>query len=354
MYPAQDLSARPSLFSLPLELRFEIYRYLVPNRIHICPARKFRKVPFKPWLVNEKIKPWALASVSRQLRSEIRMIVYPQTVIEVRITDDLQDRLEFLPHQAYNVWIRGLHEDVAASIKHLVIDNTVNIDWKPDGPVPERPIERAKRERLQRLHDMEEKGEELAQWETKLLKDEEDEKDTDPLFDGSAVVVVGNWEATWLEHKPRWLVHPICEDDNRVDRVQDELRNLEMLREVFNPAVAGLGKAGIEDLVASFWGSDPRDNLCDPYEPEGNTDGAVGRPNEEEEEEEEEEKDEQYKDGEEEEETDEENQEYDYPEYGSEEDGDAGYDTESEDESGMDWDLNVEEENVEEEVDVTV
>ncbi|KAL8836559.1 MAG: hypothetical protein Q9176_006196 [Flavoplaca citrina] len=269
-------------------------------------------------------------------------LFHGNSVIEVRLTDNLQDRLEYLPHQAYNVWIEGLHEDVAASIKHLVIDNAVNIDWKPDGPVPERPIERAKRERLQRLHDMKDRGEELAEWEIKLLKDKEDEKDTDPLFDGPAVVVVGNWEATWMEHKPRWLVHPTREDDNRVDRVQDELRNVEMLQEVFNPTVAGLGKTGIQDLVVAFWGGDPRDDLCDPYEPEGNKDGAVGIPNEEEE-------DEQYEYGEEEEETDEENQEYDYPENGSEEDGDAGYDKESEGESEMDWDL-----NVEEEADVTV
>ena len=270
------------------------------------------------------------------------MIVYPRTVIEVRLTDNLQDLLEYLPHQAYNVWIEGLHEDVAASIRHLVIDNNVNIDWKPDGPVTERPIEKAKRERLQRLHDMEERGEELAQWATILLKDEEDEKDTDPLFEGPAVVVVGNWEATWLEHKPRWLVHPTREDDIRVDRVRDELRNVEMLREVLDPTVAGLGKAGIQDLVAAFWGNDPRDDLCDAYESEGNKDKAVGIPNQEEE-------DEQYEDGEEEEETDEQNQECDYPEYGSEEDGDAGYDTESEDESEMDWDS-----NFEDEVDVAV
>lgn len=156
------------------------------------------------------------------------MIVYRLTVIEVRLTDDLQDRWEFLPHQAYNLWIEGLHKDVAASIKHLVIDDTMNIDWKPNGPVPERPIEKRKRQRLQRLHDMEERGEELAQWETLLLKDEEDEKDTDPLFEGPAIIVVGNWEATWLEHQPRWLVHPTREDNNRVDRVQDELRNVGM------------------------------------------------------------------------------------------------------------------------------
>ncbi|KAL9028544.1 MAG: hypothetical protein Q9180_007151 [Flavoplaca navasiana] len=337
MYPTQDSSARPSLFSLPLELRFELYRYLVPNRIYICPARKIRKVPFKPWLVNEKIKPWALASVSRQLRSEIRMIVYPQTVIEVRLTDNLQDRLEFLPHQAYNAWIEGLHEEVAASIKHLVIDETVNIDWKPDGPVPERPIERAKRERFQRLHDMEERGEALAEREIHFLRDQEDEKDTDPLFEGPAIVVVDNWEATWLERRPRWLIHPTLEDHNRVDRIQDELSNIEMLREVFNPTVAGLGKAGIQDLVVAFWGDDPREDSCDPYQLEENKDGAVVIPNEEEE-------DEQYEDGEEKEEMDEENQEYDYPECGSEEDSGAGYDTESEDESEMDWDLNVEEE----------
>ncbi|KAL9632979.1 MAG: hypothetical protein Q9204_003584 [Flavoplaca sp. TL-2023a] len=270
------------------------------------------------------------------------MIVYRRTVIEVRPTDDLQDRWEFLPYQAYNVWIGVLHENVAASIKHLIINTTVNIDRKPDGPVPERPNERAKRERLQRLHDMEERGEELAQWQNKLLKDGKDKKDTDPLFEGPAVVVVGNWEATWLEQKPRWLVHPTREDDNRVDRVQDELRNVELLRELLNPTVAGLGKAGIQDMVAAFWGGDPWDDSCDSYEPEGNKDGAVGIPDKEE-------KDEQYEDGEEEEETDEENQDYDYLEHGSEEDGYAEYDTESEDESEMDWDL-----NVEEEVNVTV
>lgn len=85
-----------------------------------------------------------------------------------------------------------------------------------------------------------------------------------------------------------------------------------MLREVFNPTVAGLGKAGIQELVAAFSGDDPRDDSCDPYEPKEIIEGAVVIPDEEEE-------DEQYEDGGEEEEIDEENQAYDYPEYGSEE-----------------------------------
>ncbi|KAI4229290.1 MAG: hypothetical protein LQ349_006407, partial [Xanthoria aureola] len=329
--PPQPSQAKFPFFSLPPEICFHIYGYLAPNRIHILPNAKARKVPYKPWLDNEKVHPWALASVSRQFRAEIRFIVYAVSVIEIHLRGKYESKYESEARAAYRAWITNLHEELAARIKHLVLDDLVNIDWKPDGPVPERPMEIARREMMQRLREKDERGENLLEIEAITW---------DPLFEGPAVIVVGNWEARWVEHFPRWETNSEAEDETRVERIRDELRDIEMAREAVGEAVVGLGKAGIRGLVAAYWGDEAWEiwsersvslDLCQGDQSES----------EEEEEESEDDGDDAEKCGDFEGGGD---PESDYPEEDTEEEGDADGDTDQENESEIDWDLNVAEE----------
>ncbi|KAL8641324.1 MAG: hypothetical protein Q9226_008651 [Calogaya cf. arnoldii] len=119
-----------SFFSLPLELRDEIYAHLIPNRIHIAPPNDFQCEPH--WArQGPMIKPWALVSVSRQIRYEVRSIAYPPTPINIHLCDKASIT-------AYRTWLGGLPE---MSLRHIGINEYVDIDWAPDGPVPLRPQE---------------------------------------------------------------------------------------------------------------------------------------------------------------------------------------------------------------------
>lgn len=216
----------------------------------------------------------------------------------------------------------------------------MNIDWKPDGPVPERPTEIARRETMQRLQEKDERGKELLEIEEIALHFDEEAKTWDPLFEGPAVIVVGNWEATWVEHFPRWATNPEAEDETRVERIRDELRDIDMAREAVGETVVGLGKAGIRGLVAAYWGDEAWEiwsersvsvDLCERDKSES----------EEEEEELEDDGDDAEKCGDFEGGGD---PESDYPEEDTEEEGDADGDTDQENESEIDWDLNVAEE----------
>lgn len=336
----QPSKAKFTFFSLPPEICFQIYAYLAPNRIHILPNAKARKVPYKPWLDNEKVHRWPLGSVSRQFRAEIRFIVCAVSVIEIHLRGKYEYKYESEAQAAYKAWTTNLHEELAARIKHLVLDDLVNIDWKPDGPVPDRPTEIARREMMQRLREKDERGEELLEIEEIALHFDEEAKTRDPLFEGPAVIVVGNWEATWVEHFPRWGTNPETEDETRVERIRDALRYIEMAREAVGETVVGLGKAGIRGLVAAYWGDEAWEiwsegsdsvDVCERDKSES----------EEEEEESEDDGDDAKKFGDFEGGGD---PEYDYPEEDTDEEGDADGETDQGNESEIDWDLNVAEE----------
>ncbi|CAL8577409.1 hypothetical protein XPA_003238 [Xanthoria parietina] len=199
----QPSKAKFTFFSLPPEIRFQIYGYLAPNRIHILPNAKARKVPCKPWLDNEKVHRWPLASVSRQFRAEIRFIVCAVSVIEIHLRGKYEYKYESEAQAAYKAWTTNLHEELAARIKHLVLDDLVNIDWKPDGPVPDRPTEIARREMMQRLQEKGERGEELLEIERIALHFDEEAKTRDPLFEGPWPLL-----SLGIGRPPGWSISP--------------------------------------------------------------------------------------------------------------------------------------------------
>ncbi|KAL9628841.1 MAG: hypothetical protein Q9204_005626 [Flavoplaca sp. TL-2023a] len=228
-YLSQPTSAG-SFFSLPIELRNEIYRYLRPKRIHIAP----------PFDVQEDhhTKPWALIAVCREWRDESRAVAYPETPIDIYLS-------ELSETTAYETWINGLHEGLEASIRHIGIDEFVYIDWIHDGPMPERPKERRKRLEIQSLMDIERKHgvEELYEWD----------------FDHDDYV--GDWKLRWLQRKNG-------NHGSREETVSDMLDVMEERITKSNTPMGGFGKDGIRKLVASYPASQFDPNACEQYDGE--------------------------------------------------------------------------------------
>lgn len=170
----------------------------------------------------------------------MRGIIYPNTVIEVHITDSYQGTRE-LSH-VYERWIEGSHEEVGASIKHLAIDDLVEIDLKPDGPVPERPHDQARREKRQKrelLLAMKARGEPLTELEIMSLK-----APLDMDSDEKKELAVGDWAITCTS----WL------DDGCVGQIESALHKIEKRRQQCGTVVR-LGKAGIQELVKAYIGN---------------------------------------------------------------------------------------------------
>ncbi|KAL8774346.1 MAG: hypothetical protein Q9209_001097 [Squamulea sp. 1 TL-2023] len=68
-----------SFFSLPPELRNQIYEYLIPIRIHISATYEVED--------HRRTKPWALIRVFQQFRAGIHTIVYPRTPIDIHLSN---------------------------------------------------------------------------------------------------------------------------------------------------------------------------------------------------------------------------------------------------------------------------
>lgn len=125
-----------TFFSLPPEIRNMVYGYLIPIRVHIYQpdAQTISIKAFNPWRLasiaqKSPPKPWTLISVSRQFRAEIRSVVYPRTHIDIHL------QWNYKMKDAYETWIEGLDEGVAGSIRHLRIDDWIEIDRMPDSSV---------------------------------------------------------------------------------------------------------------------------------------------------------------------------------------------------------------------------
>ncbi|KAL8888119.1 MAG: hypothetical protein Q9215_004408 [Flavoplaca cf. flavocitrina] len=114
-----------SFFSYPPEVRNKIYAYLAPLRIHICPPEYVQ--------LTRYMEPWALVAVSSQFRTEIRAIIYPPTPIDLY-------PLGAVGKVACRTWIEGLHEEML--LRHICIEDFLDIHWLRDGAVHERPDER--------------------------------------------------------------------------------------------------------------------------------------------------------------------------------------------------------------------
>ncbi|KAL8836575.1 MAG: hypothetical protein Q9176_006212 [Flavoplaca citrina] len=228
-YVSQPTSAG-SFFSLPIELRKEIYPYLRPKRIHIAP----------PFDVQEDhhTRPWALIAVCREFRDESRAVAYPETPIDIYLS-------ELSETTAYETWIDGLHEGLEASICHIGIDQFVYIDWIHDGPMPERPKERWKRLEIEYLMGTERNCglEELYEWN----------------FDYDDYM--GDWKLRWLQRKNG-------NHGSHEETISDMLEVMEELIIKSNTPMGGFGKDGIRKLVASYPASLFDPNACEEYDGE--------------------------------------------------------------------------------------
>ncbi|KAL8653342.1 MAG: hypothetical protein Q9226_003887 [Calogaya cf. arnoldii] len=199
-----------TFFSLPKEFRDMVYGFLKPpKRIHIRPPAHVQKAA-------RRIRPWALISVSRQFRTEVRTLLYPKTPIEVYF-ESYEGAL------AYNTWIDGLHDGLEASLRHLVINDFVEINWIPDDPVSER----------------------MKRWENGLFEEDSEESDTD----NQVTDVMGNWEVQWLQYESDGMNWRIT---GMQDMLEKMLEKREDRRGQSGTAVSGWGEDGLRDLAASF------------------------------------------------------------------------------------------------------
>ncbi|KAL8644381.1 MAG: hypothetical protein Q9226_007791 [Calogaya cf. arnoldii] len=218
-YSPQVSKPGSHFFSLPIELHNPIYGYLIPERIHIAPCEE-DKCGFEPW---------ALVSISRQFRCEIRRIAYPPTPIDLHLPNHESVR-------AYKTWIQGLPEGLEALIRHLSINHYVDINWKADGPVSERAFERE--DRQNREWERSERKE-LGMSE-EMLELYEPKPSLADFFD-----IEGEWVI-------RWLKYNFMGDCNDMPPLQHTLAEVETHRAASNNTVAGLGKDGVQRLVASY------------------------------------------------------------------------------------------------------
>lgn len=228
-YVSQPTSAG-SFFSLPIELRKEIYRYLGPKRIHIAPPIYVRE--------DHHTKPWALIAVCREFRDESRAVAYHETPIDIYLS-------ELSETTAYETWIDGLHQGLEASIRHIGIDEFVDIDWIHDGPMPERPQERRKRLELEYRMDIERNyGGDCYS----------------PVLD-TGDDYMGDW-------KVRWLQRTNGRGDYREEIIFDVLEVMEEQITKSNTPMGGFGKDGIRKLVASYPASQFDPSACQEYDGE--------------------------------------------------------------------------------------
>ncbi|KAL8774351.1 MAG: hypothetical protein Q9209_001102 [Squamulea sp. 1 TL-2023] len=229
---------RCSFFSLPPEIRQQVYGYLLPTRIHISPNSD----------VQEYTKPWALVSISRQFRTEMRAFAYRVTPIDVHLSEYGYPEHEM--KEAFEVWFENMDMGLAASIRHFSIDEFVDINWKPYGPVAERP----------------DGGEECFYRETALKLrygypsyGRVDGWRMEPPVYRELIHEIDDWEIRWLKFIPD------VEDDQK-DALNDELSGF-YLRGQSGSKVAVLGKEWIRRFVDAccgrLWDRDTDDRVQD-------------------------------------------------------------------------------------------
>ncbi|KAL8879523.1 MAG: hypothetical protein Q9198_002880 [Flavoplaca austrocitrina] len=193
-----------TFFSLPFELRIQVYGYNKPRRIHIVPPDNVKES------FNKRTKPWGLMFSSPQARAEVRALFYPSTLIEIYF-DCYESAL------AYQTWIDNLHEGLEASLRHVVLDQFVDINWVPDGPVKKRPTER-----------LEAPSDDDSDAETTIITETE-----------------GNWQI-------RWLKYPLDGDESAIEAKEETLQRILDRTEEPGLVLLGLGENAVRDLAASF------------------------------------------------------------------------------------------------------
>ncbi|KAL8676997.1 MAG: hypothetical protein Q9186_006532 [Xanthomendoza sp. 1 TL-2023] len=95
--------------SLPAELRLLVYSHLLPPCVLISPPRP---------AYEKSARPWAIASVSRQLRQEVLSFVYSNTIFYIG----------WHTRAAYREWIEELDEYLGWLVNHVVVYGIVEIE----------------------------------------------------------------------------------------------------------------------------------------------------------------------------------------------------------------------------------
>ncbi|KAL8845928.1 MAG: hypothetical protein Q9221_008941 [Calogaya cf. arnoldii] len=189
-----------SFFSLPLELRNEIYGYLIPTRIHIAAPEDLQSQ--SEWIADTR----ALDGECKSARLRINIYLPDETSIK-----------------AYETWIGSLPE---ISLRHSSIDEYVDIDWAPDGPVPLRPQEKAD------LYDRESK----ETWGY---------RSSNPPDFGDTFNYLGDWEMRWLQYDRWWECSAMDDLKDLLSTANDRMARL-------SNAVAGLDADDVRRLVARY------------------------------------------------------------------------------------------------------
>ncbi|KAL9632977.1 MAG: hypothetical protein Q9204_003582 [Flavoplaca sp. TL-2023a] len=155
--PTTKASTTTNFFSLPYELRCQIYEHLIPTHIHIFTADTATDVESLCMdYRSEKAttEPWYLIRASRQVRYEVRSLVYPRTNIKIHLANLSLSASKV--KEPYEYWIDGLHEGIGPSLKGISMNTIVE-------------HERLKLDEEDQVLNKAEAGESLSMAETNLL-----------------------------------------------------------------------------------------------------------------------------------------------------------------------------------------
>ncbi|KAI4121419.1 MAG: hypothetical protein LQ338_006375 [Usnochroma carphineum] len=124
--PSQKQTIQPfSFLKLPLELRYAIYDYSIPNKVKISQLQPSS---------NGSCHPWALAYVCRTIRHEFLSALYSQARFIIDLPDRYRSWYGVETQDAHKDWIADLDPELAAQIKHLeirtIIGNERAIKWE--------------------------------------------------------------------------------------------------------------------------------------------------------------------------------------------------------------------------------
>ncbi|KAL8881372.1 MAG: hypothetical protein Q9198_001415 [Flavoplaca austrocitrina] len=124
--PTTKASTTTNFFSLPYELRCQIYEHLIPTRIHIFTADTATDVEnlhmnYRSEKAN--IEPWFLVRASRQVRYEVRRFLYPRTTIKIHLANLSLSASKV--KEPYEFWIDGLDKGIGPSLKGISMNTIV-------------------------------------------------------------------------------------------------------------------------------------------------------------------------------------------------------------------------------------
>ncbi|KAL9024932.1 MAG: hypothetical protein Q9180_007770 [Flavoplaca navasiana] len=218
--PTTKASTTTNFFSLPYELRCQIYEQLIPSRIQIFTTDTTTDVEsLRMDYRSEKatIEPWYLVRASRQARYEVRTFVYPRTTIKIHLANlSLSNNKVKEP---YEFWIDGLDAKIGPSLERISMNAIVE-------------HERLKLNEEDRVLNKAEAGVSLSMAEANLLYG----KNRPSMRYGQWKVDFAEWmHGLWYLERAVFVMSRTGNERGSVDA-----------------AGAGQGKGGVRELVVSY------------------------------------------------------------------------------------------------------